>query len=161
MRSPTRSNLKPFSHHTIRVSKVINAPLSFVYEWCTDYREDDNKIIGSTTQRKILQRTRQRVIYLSIYKRGAKTTCAVSIVTLRPPKAWHLDYVGEEYDETGDYRLVRLGAQRTRLSMVFRERYKIRDAPTKAEDTKQVREIWNKYAAALEGDYGKVQLTEW
>lgn len=145
--------IKPLSSHTIRVSKVINASLPFVYKWCTDYREDDPKITGSTNQRKILQRTRQRVVYLSIYKRGVKFKYAVDIVTLRPPKAWHLDFVGEEDDETGDYRLTKLGARKTRLDMVFKEKYKIRNAPTKLEDTKHTNETWDKYVAALERDY--------
>jgi hypothetical protein len=43
-------------NHTYRVSRVINAPLKFVYDWCTDFRENDNKIPGSRT-RIILQKT--------------------------------------------------------------------------------------------------------
>ena len=31
----------------IRVSKTINAPLRYVYDWCTDYRETDPQITGS------------------------------------------------------------------------------------------------------------------
>jgi len=154
MRAGSKSDMNPLRSHTIHVSKVINAPLSFVYKWCTDYREDDPKITGSKNQRKILQKTRQRVIYLSIYKRRGKFKYAVNIVTLYPEKAWHLDFLGEEDEETGDYRLTRLGARRTRLDMVFKERYKIRGAPTKAQDTKGTNEIWDKYVAALQRDYG-------
>ena len=148
------STLKVRSH-TIRVSKIINAPLAFVYKWCTDYRDDDPKITGSTNQRRILRKTKQSVLYLSIYKRGAKSKYAVNIVRLHPPNSWHLDFIGEEDDETGDYRLTRLGAKRTRLDMVFKEEYKIRSPPTIAEDTKHTSEIWDKYVAALERDYEK------
>ena len=139
--------------HTFHVSKVINAPLKFVYNWCVDFREDDNKITGSKTKRIILQKTKQRVIYIFTYKRGGKTISGVDIVTLRPPNAWHLDLAGQEDDEIGDYRLTRFGPRKTRLDMTFKEKYKIANAPTKEEDTKQTNEIWDKYIAALERDY--------
>jgi len=141
--------------HTFRGSKTINAPLQFVYDWCTDFREDDNKITGSKAQRKILEKTRQRVIYTSNYKSHGKPRNAVNIVSLRPPSAWHLDYLGDEDDETGDYRLKRLGPKRTRLDMVFTEKYKIHNAPTKAQDLKHTNEVWDKCVAALEKDYAK------
>lgn len=141
--------------HTIHVSKTISAPFKFVYNWCTDFREDDNKITGSKTKRTILQKTKQRVIYISTYRRGGRTKSAVNIVTLRPPNAWHLDFAGQEGEEIGDYRLTSLGPGKTRLDMTFKERYKIREAPTREEDTKDINEIWDKYVAALERDYAR------
>ena len=114
-----------------RVSKTINAPLRYVYEWCTDFREDDPQITGSKSQRKILEKTKKRVVYAQIYTGldGAQKV-TVDIVTLSPPSSWHLDYFGEEDDETGEYRLRALGKDRTRLDMVFREKWKkIRKGP--------------------------------
>jgi hypothetical protein len=72
-----------------RVRKIINAPLRFVYDWCTDHREDDNKITGSTAEFRILQKTNRRVIYLRTNESHGKTVTAVKMVTLRPPNAWH------------------------------------------------------------------------
>jgi hypothetical protein len=143
----------PLRSHTIRVFKVINSPLPFVYRWCTDFRADDNKITGSRTQRKILQKTKKRTIYVSIYGSSRKPKLGINIVSLKPPKAWHLDFVGEDDDETGDYKLTRLSPTQTRLDMVFREKYKIRDHPSQAEDTKHTSDIWDKYVEALERDY--------
>ena len=145
---------KTFATHTIRVSKVINASLPFVYRWCTDFREDDNRITGSKNRRKILQKTRKRVVYVTTYfpkSGGAKI--GVNLVTLHPPNSWHLEFIGEEDDEMGDYRLTRLGARKTRLDMRFSEKYKVSHAPTQAEDMEHTEEIWHKYAAALEKDY--------
>lgn len=139
--------------HTYHVSKTINAPLRFVFEWCTDFREDDPKITGSKRKRKILQKTEHRVIYTTSYKSGGKRRTAVNVVTLHPPKAWHLDFIGDEDDEVGEYRLTKIGSKRTKLDMTFKEHYKIRNSPTKAQDVKQTREIWGKYAAALEKDF--------
>ena len=139
--------------HTYHVSKVFQAPLKFVYSWLTDYREDDNKITGSKKQFKILQKTRRRVIYLSTFKRREKTVSAVKMVTLHPPKAWHLDQIGEEEDVIGDYKLTRLGSRKTRLNMTFTEKYKISHAPTKEEDRKDTDKMWDKFVLALENDY--------
>lgn len=139
--------------HTYHISKVINAPLKFVYNWCVDFREDDPKIWGSKTKRIILQKTKQRVIYMSTSRRRGKASSAVRIVTLKPPNAWHLDLAGQESDEIGDYHLMSLGPRKTSLEITFKVKYKIADAPTKEKDRKQTNEVWDKYVAALERDY--------
>jgi len=141
--------------HSFRVSKIIHAELPFVYDWCTDYRESDPKITSSKAKRKILLKTKHRVIYTSAYRSGGKSKTSVDVVTLYPPKWWRLDFVGDDDDETGDYRLTKLGPQRTRLDMSFTEHYKIRGAPTKAQDVKHTHEVWDKYVLALERDYAR------
>jgi len=139
----------------LHVSKVIKAPIRFVYGWCTDYRESDTKITGSKAKLRILLKTEHRVIYVSSYKSGGKARNAVNVVTLYPPKTWHLDFIGDDDDEIGDYLLTRLGPQRTRLDMTFEEHYKMRRAPTKAQDLKHTNEVWDKYIAALENEYAR------
>ena len=79
------------------------------------------------------------------------------MITLYPPKAWHLDFVGDEDDETGDYVLSSLGRNKTRLDMTFTERYKVGGSPSKAQDVAHIHEIWEKFAAALEKDYARVR----
>jgi hypothetical protein len=140
---------------TIHVSKIINAPVGFVYHWCTDFKEDDNKLSGSKTRRIILQKTKRRVIFISAFKWTGKSRYGVQIVTLRPPNRWHLDYFGEEADEIGDYGLTKLGPRRTRLDMMFKEKYKIPGAPARKEESKQAGEVWDRYVAALERDYAR------
>ena len=100
-------------------------------------------------------KTKHRVIYLIQYPSRGKIRTGVNVVTLHPPKAWHLDLTGDEDDETGDYVLTSLGARKTRLDMTFSEHYKIRNAPSKAQDVEHTHEIWDKYVAALEKDYGR------
>jgi len=139
--------------HTYRVMKTIKAPLKFVYNWCTDYREDDNELTGSKAQFKILQKTSRRVIYLRTLERDGKTMIGVKMVTLRPPKAWYLDQVGDDEDAIGVYRLTRAEPEETRLDMKFTEKYKISGAPTKEQDRKETDQMWDKYVAALEKDY--------
>jgi hypothetical protein len=139
----------------IRVSKTINAPYGYVYDWCTDFREDDGKITGSKSQRKILEKTKKRVIYVQIYQGGdGKQKVAANIVTLRPPNSWHLEFFGEEDDETGEYVVKDLGKDKTRLDMVFKEKWKnIAKVPSIEEQTKQTDKVWDKYVKALEKDY--------
>jgi hypothetical protein len=148
--------MKPLTaSRSIRVSKIIHAPVRFVYNWCTDFRKDDNKLSGSKTKRIIIQKTKRRVIFISAFKWARRSRYGVQIVTLRPPNRWHLDYAGEEADEVGDYQLTELGPQRTRLDMTFKERYKIRGAPTRKEEIKQTNQVWDRYVAALEREYAR------
>jgi len=146
--------------HAVHVAKTIRAPLRFVYDWCTDYRESDPKITGSKSKRKILLKNKRRVVYVVNYRSQGKSRSAVDVVTLYPPKAWHLDFTGDEDDEIGDYVLTSLGPRKTRLDMKFKEHYKIRKAPTKAQDVKQIHEIWGKYVAALERDYSRKKMRQ-
>jgi hypothetical protein len=141
--------------HAFKVSKTIRAPIWFVYEWCTDYRDTDPKITGSKNKRTILSRKENRVVYISEYELRRKRRSAVNVVTLHPPNAWHLDFIGDDDDETGEYVLKRLGPRKTRLDMKFEEHYKMRGAPSKAQDAKSTHDVWDKYAAALEKDYAR------
>ena len=143
--------------HGFHVSKIIHAPLRFVYEWCTDYRETDPRITGSKSKRKILMKTSHRVVYVVSYRSRGKMRSGVDVVTLYPSKAWHLDFVGDEDDESGDYVLSSLSPRKTRLDMTFTERYKVSKAPSKAQDARHVRELWSKYAVALERDYARTR----
>jgi len=90
---------------------------------------------------------------MSTHKQGRKSVSAVRIVTLRPPNAWHLDLVGQQEDEIGDYRLTRLGPGKTRLDMRFNVRYKIANPPTKEEDVAMTNKVWDRYVGALERDH--------
>ena len=146
--------------HSYHITKTIHAPLKFVYEWCTDYREDDNQITQSKTLFKILQKTKQRVIYLRTIERDGKTMIGVKMVTLRPSKAWYLDQVGEDEDVIGTYKLTRLGPEKTRLEMAFTETYKVTDAPTKEEDRNDTDKMWDRYVAALQKDYTSSEKTK-
>jgi hypothetical protein len=141
--------------HTFHVSKIIEAPLQFAYKWCTDYRESDPRILGSKNRRKILFKSKNRVVYVSLYVREGKQRNAVNVVTLHPPAAWHLDFISDDDDELGDYHLTRLGPKRTRLEMKFAESYKMRNPPTKAADIRVTSQVWDKYVTALEKDYAR------
>ncbi|MDG6996899.1 MAG: hypothetical protein JRN52_13345 [Nitrososphaerota archaeon] len=137
-----------------RISKTINAPIRYVYSWCADFREADPKITGSKSKRVILEKTKKRVIYVQLFQREDGQEVAVDIVKLNPFKSWHLDYFGEEDDETGDYVLTSLGKNKTRLDMTFKEKWKeIAKIPSKKELVDHTSRVWDKYVAALEKDF--------
>jgi len=140
----------------IRMSKVISAPLPFVYRWCTDFRDDDYKIVGfpNYPRKKILWKTRDHTIYVTLYTQR-KGKHAVGFVTPKPPREWHLDFVGEVENEVADYKLTKVEPKQTRLDILWKEVWKIRNPPSVREEIRQIHANWGKYVAALEKDYAK------
>ncbi len=139
----------------LKISKTINAPLKFAYTWLTDFSEEDPKITGSKSQRTILEKSKKKAVYVINYEGSdGKLKTVVNVVTLSPPDAWHLDQFGIEDNETGDYKLVKLGKNKTRIDMVFKEKWKnIAKIPSIKEQARHTNEIWDKYVAALEKDH--------
>ena len=142
--------MRPFQ---FSISKVINAPLSYVFSWCTDFREDDNKLSGQKRRISIFERTKHRFIMSIKTRRGSKVISAARIVSLAPPNAWHLDWIGDENDETGDYQLTRIDGRTTRLNATFKVKPKTSNAPNKKQMAQSVNSAWTNYVAALEKDY--------
>ena len=140
---------------TYSVTKVIHAPLNYVYDWATDYTEGDNAIWGGKYPKIILLKTKTKVIYAYYSERvDNKPKLAVRIVTLHPrTHSWHLDYYGEEALETGEYKLTSLGKGKTRFRMVIRSKWKKGKGSSASYLQKNSNFVWTKYAEALERDY--------
>ena len=138
---------------TYHISKTFNAPLGFVYRWCTDFREDDPKMVGAKYRRKITERSNRLVAWRIVGRRGQKGYEGVRVVWLKPPNAWHLDTCGDR-SEQGDYRLTRLGKTKTRLDMRFTVAYADRSsvAPKKSWE-QDLSKNWDSYGSYLERDY--------
>jgi hypothetical protein len=138
---------------TYRVSQIFNAPIDFVFGWCTDFREDDWKMTGSRVRRHFLERTKKRILWVSEYREGGEKKQGIRAVWLKPPYSWHLDTCGDRR-ETGDYILTRLGRNRTRLDMVFTVTYDRRqDVEDKVQWEKESKAEWKVFAHYLESDY--------
>jgi hypothetical protein len=140
---------------TYEISETFHAPKDFVFDWCTDFREDDYKMTGSTARRRFLERTRDRIIWVVKYKDGRRSVEGIRAVWLKPPNSWHLDTCGDGR-EVVDYNLNELKNGKTRLDMVFNVTY---DDPNEVENqaewTKGVKRNWSAYARFLEKDYKK------
>lgn len=147
---------------TYRISKIINAPLPFVYEWCTDFRDDDSQLTGSKSVRHVVEKTEKRVLYVVDYKVKGKDCWHASVIALKPPDSWYLETACDPYEEEiGDYKLARLGKEKTRLDMVFRLKYN--NPPYKIDTKKEWEEdtsrFWDKLIVALDADYAKSHLS--
>ena len=142
------------------VTRTINAPLSFVYDWCTDFREDDPKLTaavwarltGSTNKMKIIEKTDKRVISFKEELKEGKKNIMKNVVTLFPPDRWHLDSKGDLLDATGDYHLFSDG-DGTRLEMAFKRNYKISKVPTSEDLVRINNAVWDKLISTLENEH--------
>ncbi len=136
-----------------RLSQEFDAPLDYVFQWCTDFREDDNKLIGSKTERKILEKGPERVIWRVRYKDRKDYVEGVRAVWLHPPDSWTLDTCGDGR-EMGEYKLKSLGKNKTRLDMKFVVTY---DSKDEVEDKDEWEadgvKDWKIYRNALEADF--------
>lgn len=136
-----------------KLSIDFNAPVDYVFAWCTDFREDDNKYTGSKTTRKILEKSPQRVIWRVRYADGKAFAEGVRAVWLHPPKSWRLDTCGDGR-EVGEYKLTPLNKSKTRLDMKFVVTY---DSKKEVEDRDEWEadgvKHWKIYKKALEADF--------
>ncbi|HKW04747.1 MAG TPA: hypothetical protein VJN71_05555 [Nitrososphaerales archaeon] len=141
---------------TYRASKLIIAPIKYVYDWATNFKEDDDLIFGGKARKIILLKTNTKSMYAS-YEVGSdgKPKISVSEVALRPKDyTWHLDYYSEIDIETGEYKLSKVGKDKTRIDMVFKNKRKHSGkGPSSKQFEKEARFLWDKYAAALEKDF--------
>jgi hypothetical protein len=141
-------------NQTYRLSTTFSAPIDYVFDWCTDFLEDDpKKYLGSKTVRKILEKTTERVVWTVRYKEGKGFAEGVRAVWLYPRKAWHLDTCGDGR-EVGDYKLSPLGKSKTRLDMKFVVTYDSKnDVESKEEWEGDGKKHWTIYRKALEADF--------
>jgi len=138
---------------TYKVSKTFDAPLDFVYAWCTDFRADDLQMLGSKDIRNLHEKTERRVIWTVERRKPSSSTDPVRVVWLRPPDSWHLETCGDG-SEVGEYNLKAIGKNRTKLDMSFTETYRSKKGiPSKAELKAEAADHWKAYGKALERDY--------
>jgi hypothetical protein len=138
---------------TCKTSKTFRAPLEYVFDWCTDFREDDVKMTGSKSKRKFLEKTAERIVWIVEYKQEGKTRQGVRVVWPHPPDSWELDTCGD-MKEWGEYKLTSKGKNKTRLDMKFRLSHDSeKHLPGKKKWKKEMRELWDTYGSFLEKDY--------
>lgn len=145
---------------TYRISETFKAPLDYVFSWCTDFREDDSKMVGGKTRRHFLEQSKDRVIWTVAYEEKGKKFEGFRVVWLKPPGAWKLDTCGD-HRERGDYKLKALGKNKTRLDMVFKMSYDDKgEIVPKKEWERDVQKEWDTYAKFLEKDFKESQAAQ-
>jgi hypothetical protein len=135
------------------ISKTFNAPLQFVFAWCTDFREDDPKMNGENRLRHIIERTKERVIWSVSYKEKGEDHQGVRVVWLSPPNSWHMDTCGD-MRRRGDYILKPLGKNKTRLDIAFVETWdKKTDVEPPEKWERDIGGMWDAFGRFLEKDF--------
>jgi len=141
--------------NSFEVTKIIRAPLKFVFEWCTDFREDDAEILGSNNKIQIAEKNESQVIRLVESDTKFGVIKNRQVITLNPPNKWHVERVGDEANISGDYELTESNSH-TNLKMNFRHEYNM---PEFVQTTEKRRErfgmMWDNIIKALENDYSK------
>ena len=140
---------------TYLVRVEFQAPLEFVYRWCTDFTPEDAKYEGESFQRRILRRSRREVVYENLDQVGRGWWWSHYAVRLMPPNRWHADSVGSHRSLRLDYRLSPLPGDRTQLILTARRRPTALGPrnPSRAEWNRTVGGSWLKLKRSLERDF--------
>lgn len=145
-----------YAEQSIRVSTTVDAPLRYVFDWCTDFREDDGKVSRSRPRPRfrVWRLSRDRILRVRL-RGGPRRSLqvAVDLIRLNPPRSWHTDQIDETDLAAVDYRLTPLGSRRTRISLTITERWMTPDHPSKTDYSRVVRESWDHYASLIRDRY--------
>lgn len=145
-----------YATQTVRVVKTIDAPLGYVYDWCTDYRSDDWKVSkpGTHPQFRVIRPSLHRVLRIRITPgKSTDPAVAVDLVRLEPPDAWHTDQIDEDDRETVDYKLTALSPTRTRLDLFVTERWVVPEHLNREGVRRRVSGAWDRYVGLIEARY--------
>jgi hypothetical protein len=144
------------THRTLRFRKLVHAPLAFVYRWCTDYREDDDRITDDIYhyQAKIALREPDRIVRVITVPGGhPNRDTDVELIFLLPPDRWHLKKFSLSDDKTGSYHLTKVGPDLTSIEMVFRETWKVSHVPDRERYRTLFNGVWDRYVEVMEKAY--------
>jgi hypothetical protein len=142
------------------IQQTFRAPLPYVYRWLTDYTSEDLAAEKEDYQRKIIEKSRRRVIFEDLTDRKTGWEWYRSDVTLSPPDRWHAELTGNGPTWSLDYRLSAISPNQTLITIRLRIRRRpgVRGEviPSKAEAERELRGFWKNFALSLNRDYRKV-----
>jgi len=141
---------------TLRFHKLVRAPLRFVYQWCTDYRDDDDRITDSIYHYKatIILREASRIVRTIVVPGSDRNQSTdVEIISLRPPNRWSLRKFSVTDDETATYRLTRKGVALTRIDIRIHRTWKLRNPPNRTRYRALFNQVWDRYVTVMEQEF--------
>ena len=146
----------PPRYRTLRFHKLVRAPLPFVYRWCTDYRDDDDRLTNDLYhyEARVVLREPERVVRIIVVPgRDRNRHTDVEIISLLPPDRWRMTKLSVTDDESASYRLHPEGPELTRLDMRFRETWKSTAVPDRRRYRALFHEVWDRYVQTMEAEY--------
>src|SRR5271167_686058 len=151
MRSSASLDVKPGPWVTqYPIDVVLNAPLKFAYSWCTDFSPLDSKLEKGTYTRWILEKTLARIVFEDLAKTKTGWSWQRCIVTLNKRNRWRMEMIGNYRDVIAHYKLIFLGANRTRLELRYKVRQTLKIAPmlTRTKRDQRNMQMWQKFSKA-------------
>lgn len=144
---------RPRATYRYRIS--FDAPAPFVFRWCTDYSPEDAKLEGEAYTRRVLHRSRRKVVYEDLEPTPDGWFWARHVVELEPPRRWHSESIGNYREYSLDYTLGTLPSGRTEMRFVgVRRPVGLgRANPSAAEFARTMDLTWRKFRRQLERDY--------
>jgi len=138
-----------------RVRIDFDAPLDYVFRWCTDYRADDPKRAQENFVRRVLERKRRSFVLQDLWKTPTIWYLNHNRTTLYPPDRWHVDSFGTLRTLSIDYQLHPLSRRRTRLEirLLRRPTEAFPSQPSRAAYEGDLDRLWRHYARSLNQDY--------
>jgi hypothetical protein len=147
---------RAFHRRTLSFRKTVGAPMSYVFRWCTDFREDDDRLTNDIyhySARIVLREPRRVVRVVEVPGRDRNRCTEVEVISLFPPDRWTLRKLSVTDDKTGRYRLAPDGRGRTRIEMLFRETWKAARPPSRARYRALFHRVWDRYIREMEREY--------
>lgn len=134
---------------------TFDAPLPFVYDWCTDYTPDDPILEKDNYTRRIISRRSRKVVYEDLSDTSDGWFWSRMEVSLRPPNRWHAEAMGNHRAWSIDYELVERskGVTELRFRGERRVTFPGEKNPPKAQLERDLRASWKNFGHALERDY--------
>lgn len=153
--------MSPRASSPYEIRPTFRAPLAFVYRWCTDFSSKDGEIDRGRWRRKIVERTRNRVVLEDLTDTPDGWEWYRTVISLRPPDGWHAELRGNVPDWILDYRLSSRSDGRTRLTIRWRIRRRRGlvhpTVPPRSGVERSMRSLWENFRRALERDYRKAR----
>jgi hypothetical protein len=134
---------------------IFHAPLAFAFRWCTDFRPNDGRLEGEEYERRVLERSRRKVVYEDLEETKSGWSWARYVVWLQPPARWHAESFGNHRNLVADYRLTELPGGRTRFDLWYRRRPSVlpfQRVPKKDSEAETNR-AWRRFGQHLDQDF--------
>lgn len=140
---------------TYEIRTTLDAPVPYVFRWCTDYSAEDGRLAGERYARRVLERTRRRVLFEDLEETPHGWVWKRTRVELDPPDHWHADSDGNYRYFRLDYRLRSLPNGRTELTLRGDRRATALGGrnPPRARLERELRELWGRLGRSLEREY--------
>lgn len=137
------------------IRRTFRVPLAFAFRWCTDYTTHDGKLSEGGQLRRVLERTRRRVVFEDLSENPDGWFWSRYEVSLHPPDRWTATASGNYRTWELTYTLRPLAQDLTEFKLRGRRRPAGlgRKNPSQRAMKAELQEMWRNYARAMEADY--------